>query len=170
MDKSELASTVTATARLSGQFKLRSGQVSDTYFDKYRFESNPKLLSAIADLMVPLIPPEGQILAGLELGGIPLATALSLKTGMPAAYVRKQRKTYGTCKIAEGADLEGKNIVIVEDIITTGGALIDAVSHLHQDGAIVTTVLCAILRSTEPPKELSDLGLSVAPVFKLTDL
>lgn len=166
----ELAREIVAVAQLSGSFELRSGLVSDTYFDKYRFESDPGLLGKIADAMVPLIPRDTQVLAGLELGGVPVATALSLTSGLPQIFVRKARKPYGTRRLAEGPDFAGKRVTIIEDIITTGGAVIDAVNELRADGALVTEVVCVILRQEETPKGLSALGLNVTPLFRLSDL
>lgn len=83
MQKSELARKIVEIAQLRGSFELRSGQISDTYFDKYRFEADPALLAEIARQMAPLIPENPQVLAGLELGGVPVATAISLETGLP---------------------------------------------------------------------------------------
>ncbi len=102
MEKYELARQMDAASRIHGQFRLRSGTVSGEYFDKYRFESEPELLAAIADGLAELIPPGIDALAGLELGGVPIATALSLRTGLPVVFVRKQPKSYGTCRLAEG--------------------------------------------------------------------
>jgi orotate phosphoribosyltransferase len=101
--KNELAKKIFTASHLIGAFTLRSGQVSNEYFDKYLFESDPALLSAIADAMAALIPAGTQVLAGLEMGGIPIAVALSLRSGVPAAFVRKQAKQYGTRKLTEGA-------------------------------------------------------------------
>lgn len=165
-----LAEEIVATSQLSGSFELRSGQISDTYFDKYRFESIPGLLATIADAMVPLVPSNTQILAGLELGGVPVATALSLATGLPQIFVRKERKPYGTKRLAEGMEFAGQQVTIIEDIITTGGAVIDAVNELRADGAEVTEVVCVILRQEETPKSLADLGLNVTPLFRLSEL
>ena len=94
---------------------------ADRYFDKYRFESDPSLLAEIAEEMVPLVPPETQGLAGLELGGIPLATVLSAATGLPAFFVRKEAKKYGTERLCEGGNIGGKRLLIIEDVVTTGG-------------------------------------------------
>src|SRR4029079_14414609 len=102
MSLDELAQRVNSIARLTGTFTLRSGQVSTEYFDKYRFEADPVLLADIAAALVPLLPHETEVLAGLELGGVPIATALSLHTGLPAAFVRKEAKSYGTAQLAEG--------------------------------------------------------------------
>lgn len=166
----KLAREIVNIAQLKGSFELRSGQISDTYFDKYRFESNPALLAHIADQMVPLVPEGTEILAGLELGGVPIATALSLATGLPQIFVRKARKPYGTRRLAEGIDFAGARVTIVEDIITTGGAVIDAVKELRADGAEVSEVVCVILRQEETPEGLVDLGLNVTPLFRLSDL
>jgi len=119
-----LANEIYKTAHLTGSFKLRSGKVSNDYFDKYLFESNPILLKEIAEHLSRLIPEGTEVLAGLEMGGIPIATALSLKTGIPVAFVRKKAKEYGTCKLAEGIEIQGKNVCIIEDVATTGGQIL----------------------------------------------
>src|SRR5215218_2250101 len=114
-DLADLARRVGQACRLTGTFTLRSGQVSTTYFDKYLFEADPVLLAAVARAATALVPPETEVLAGLELGGVPVATALSLATGLPVAFVRKEAKRYGTAKLAEGAPIEGRKVLIVED-------------------------------------------------------
>lgn len=129
-----LAARIKQCAKLRGQFKLRSGKISDTYFDKYQFESDPALLLAVAQAMVPLIPRGTEVLAGLEMGGIPVVTMLSQVTGLPAAFIRKQPKEYGTCRYSEGASLVGKQFVLVEDVVSSGGAILDAVAMLKTDG------------------------------------
>lgn len=107
MNKSKIAKEVYKQAHLTGRFTLRSGQSSDEYFDKYLFESEPYLLRDIAKMMKELIPENTEILAGLEMGGIPVVTALSIESGIKAAFVRKDAKEYGTCKLAEGANVNG---------------------------------------------------------------
>jgi orotate phosphoribosyltransferase len=121
MSLDQLAQRVNSIARLTGTFTLRSGQVATEYSHKYRFEADPVLLADIAAALVPLLPPDTEVLAGLELGGVPIATALSLQTGIPAAFVRKEAKTYGTAQLAEGAAIDGKRVTVIEDVITTGG-------------------------------------------------
>ncbi len=170
MRKMKLAREIVEIAQLRGSFELRSGQVSDTYFDKYRFESDPLLLARIAEQMAGLVPAGTEILAGLELGGVPVATALSLQTGLPQIFVRKARKAYGTKRLAEGPEFTGKRVTIVEDIITTGGTVIDAVKEIRADGADVTEVVCVILRQEEIPNGIKTLGLNVTPLFRLSDL
>ena len=143
----QLARDIDARCRLHGSFVLRSGQIADEYFDKYLFEADPLLLRRVAEQMTGLIPPDAQVLGGLELGGVPIAAILSQLTGLPALFVRKQAKEYGTRKLAEGDDPAGQHVVLVEDVITTGGAVIAAASALRHLGATVTTVICAIDRS-----------------------
>lgn len=170
MDKPDLAEAITAIARLTGEFKLRSGQTSDVYFDKYRFEAEPGLLRAVAQHMAPLVPKDTQVLAGLELGGVPIATALSLETGLPVCFVRKRRKDYGTCQIAEGADITGKTVCVVEDVITTGGQVLSSVADLRADGASVASVVCAILRAESVPTHFHDASLELRPLFTREEL
>ncbi|WP_342661915.1 orotate phosphoribosyltransferase [Demetria terragena] len=165
-----LAAEINTACRLQGEFTLRSGQVSDTYFDKYLFEADPALLDRVVAQMVDLLPVETEVLGGLELGGIPIVTILSAKTGLPAIFVRKAAKAYGTAKLAEGPDFSGKRVTIVEDVITSGGAVRDAVKALRPRGAIVDTVVCAIDRSLEPGEALRDLEMDVRSVLTQSDL
>lgn len=170
MERTKLAKEIYHVSHLEGTFKLRSGQISNEYFDKYLFESNPKLLKEIAIQMASLIPKETEILAGLEMGGIPIATALSLKTGLPLIMVRKKAKEYGTCKIAEGIDLKGKKICIIEDVVTTGGQIILSAKDLRDFGARINYVLCVIMRDEESKLNLKKEGLELIPLFKMEEL
>ena len=167
MKKQETAKKIYQVSHITGDFKLRSGQVSNEYFDKYLFESEPDLLVEIAKVMKPQIPPKTEVLAGLEMGGIPVVTALSIESGIKAAFVRKNAKEYGTCKLAEGAEIKGKNVCVVEDVVTTGGQIIESVRELRQRGAIVDTVLCVILRDEKAVGLLADDGLTVIPAFTM---
>jgi orotate phosphoribosyltransferase len=151
--------------RLGGNFVLRSGQLADEYFDKYLFESDPHLLRRVVARMVSLIPPGTEMLGGLELGGVPLATMLSSTTGIPALFIRKKAKEYGTCRLAEGDDPTGHVVVLVEDVITTGGAVREAAEALQALGAIVTHVVCAIDRSIPGSEPLLQKGMTVNSVL-----
>lgn len=170
MTKSELAKKIYEISHLTGNFKLRSGQTSHEYFDKYRFESQPQVLAEIAEQMAPLIPPGTQILAGLEMGGIPVATALSLKTGIPCAFVRKKAKDYGTCQFAEGIDIKNKNVCIIEDVITTGGQVILSTQDLRSLGAKIDTVLCVIHRGSGREEQLTNIGLEMKALMTMAEL
>jgi orotate phosphoribosyltransferase len=170
MVDADLASDIDACCRLTGEFTLRSGQVSSEYFDKYLFEAQPALLRRVVDRMVDLVPEGTELLGGLELGGIPIVTVLSSRTDLPALFVRKQAKEYGTCKLAEGPDVTGRRVTLVEDVITTGGAVRDAARALRDLGAVVEVVLCAIDRSPEGTHPLDDVDLEVRAVLTKAEL
>ena len=165
-----LAADIDACCRLTGEFTLRSGQVASEYFDKYLFESDPQLLARVARQMVDLVPQGTELLGGLELGGVPLATVVSTLTGRPALFVRKKAKEYGTCKLAEGPDVAGRRVTLIEDVLTTGGAARDATRALRDAGAIVEVVLCAIDRSPVGQNPLADVGLEVRAVLTKAQL
>jgi orotate phosphoribosyltransferase len=169
MHKKELAQKIYEVAHLTGEFKLRSGQTSHEYFDKYRFEARPDLLGEIALHMRPLIPPGTQALAALEMGGIPIATALSLLTGLPCVFVRKEAKEYGTCKFAEGLEIQGLRLCVIEDVVTTGGQVILSTSDLRSMGAQVADVLCVIDRGGGEEK-LKEIGLKLQALFNMSEL
>ncbi|MFM8268014.1 MAG: orotate phosphoribosyltransferase [Ilumatobacteraceae bacterium] len=156
-----LADRINAVSRLTGTFTLRSGQTATEYFDKYRFEALPDLLGEIADALVPLVPAGTEVLAGLEMGGIPIATALSMRTGLPVAFIRKQAKAYGTARLAEGADVDGRQVTVVEDVITTGGQVVISSRDLRALGARVEHVVCVIDRSTDGGAALEADGLAM---------
>jgi orotate phosphoribosyltransferase len=164
-DLTRLARDVDARCRLRGTFTLRSGQISDEYFDKYLFESDPGLLRRLTGQMTAKVPAGTCLLGGLELGGVPLATMLSQATGIPALFVRKQAKGYGTRRLAEGGDPAGRTVLLVEDVITTGGAVVSAANALRDLGATVTTVLCAIDRSQPGASTLAAAGIAVRSVL-----
>ncbi len=165
-----LAKKIFQACNLKGRFRLRSGKTSDEYFDKYLFESRPELLEAVAESLARLIPAGTEVLAGLEMGGIPVAAALSLKTRLPVIFVRKKAKEYGTCKLAEGIGFKGKRVAVVEDVVTTGGAILDGVAALREQGAIIEHVLCVIDRESGGPEKLSEAGLKLAPLFTASEL
>lgn len=171
LSRNELAKKIYDIAHLTGEFKLRSGKISNEYFDKYRFESQPELLANIAAQMAELVPKGIDALAGLEMGGIPVSTALSLKTNVPSIFVRKEAKEYGTCRVAEGFEsLAQKKLCIVEDVVTTGGQILLSVEDLRKEGAIVDTVLCVICREEAAFAKLKEKGLTLKPLFKMEEL
>lgn len=171
MDRETLARAIFDASHLTGTFTLRSGATSTEYFDKYAFESDPGLLFAIARALEPFVPPDTDALAGLELGGVPIATMLSQVTGLPARFVRKEAKTYGTCRLAEGGAVEGLQLVVVEDVVTSGGAVVDGLRELRARGAEVEHVLCVIDREAGAAKSLAeDHGVTLHALFTMTEL
>jgi orotate phosphoribosyltransferase len=110
------------------------------------------------------------LLAGLELGGVPLATMLSQATGLPTLFVRKQAKTYGTCRLAEGGEIAGRRLCIVEDVVTSGGAILDAARELRAAGAHLGPVICVIDRESGGADKLAADGLTLQALFTMTEL
>ena len=170
MTRSELGRIIYEISNIKGEFLLRSGQVSTEYFDKYLFEAQPDILREIADQMSALLPEKYDQLAGLEMGGIPMATALSLQLEKPVVFVRKEAKEYGTCKLAEGGEIEDSRLVIIEDVVTSGGAVLDAVTELRPRGAIVETVVCVIDREGTGRENIENIGLIFKPLFTKSEL
>ena len=162
-----LARDIHDVARLAGRFELHSGAVSDTYFDKYRFESDPVLLRRIGEAMAPLIPAETEILGGLEMGGIPVVTILSQITGLPAAFLRK---AYGTRKYAEGPELAGRRVTLVEDVVSSGKAILNTLSDLRADDVDVLCAVCVSDRQSGGREALAERNLELRPLLTMDDL
>ena len=169
MSDAQLAEQVFGVARLEGEFLLRSGATATTYFDKYQFEARPDLLARIADQLAELVPADTEVLAGLELGGVPVATALSLRTGIPAAFVRKKAKAFGTRRLADGSDVAGRHVVVVEDVVTSGGQVLLSTRELRDRGAEVSTVVCVIDRGEGGTEALREAGLELRSLFTAED-
>ncbi len=170
MNKTELGKEILAKSYLRGRFLLRSGDYSDEYFDKYRFESEPYLLRSIAEHLSGLLPTDFDLFAGLEMGGIPLATALSLHTNKPVVFVRKTAKSYGTCKIAEGLDLEGRRVVLIEDVVTSGGQIILSANDLINEGAKIVCAICVIDRGAGGKERLAENSIALYSLFTMNEL
>ena len=168
--RADLARRISRASLLRGEFVLRSGATSDTYFDKYLFESDPALVSDVVDALVPLVPDGVDAVAGLETGGIPLAVLLSQRTGLPTRFVRKEAKAYGTRRLAEGGPIDGRRLLIVEDVVTSGGQVIASSRELRERGATVTHALCVIDRHAGGAEALAAEGIRLAPLFTMHDL
>jgi orotate phosphoribosyltransferase len=164
----EIACAIRDVARIQGTFTLRSGAVSDTYFDKYRFEADPALLKRIGETLLPLIPQEATVLAGLEMGGIPIVTMLGQLSGLPTAFLRKEAKTYGTCRYAEGAELKGERVLLIEDVVSSGGAIIDTLNLLRGDGIEPIGALCVIDRETGGVENLANVGFDLKALLTMS--
>lgn len=166
----DLAARVVKRALLRGTFTLRSGAVSNVYFDKYRFESDPLLLAEITRSMAARLPPGADMLAGLEMGGIPVATMLGQQTGLPVVFVRKKAKDYGTCQLAEGGEISGKKLIVVEDVVTSGGQILLSVAELRALGAVISDVVCVIDRESGGAENLAREGLRLHALFTMSEL
>ena len=170
MNRPELTKRIHDACYLAGQFALRSGKTSSFYWDKYRFESDPVLLDSIGSKMLDLLPVKYDRLAGLELGGVPIATVLSVKTGKPCLFVRKEAKTYGTCNLVEGGFEEGERVVAVEDVVTTAGQLRESILEMRNLGLVVDHAICVIDREQGGETNLTEIGCSLRSLFRLSDL
>lgn len=170
MNRTSLAREIRRCSLLTGDFLLRSGRRSNVYWDKYRFESDPKLLAAIAEELARLLPERFDTLAGLELGGIPLATALSLQTGKPGRYVRKAAKSYGTANLVEGGFRPGEVAVVVEDVVTSGGQVVTSVQQLRELGLVVDQAICVIDREQGGTEALAAIGCALRSAFTMAEI
>jgi orotate phosphoribosyltransferase len=170
VSRASLGGRINARARLTGEFRLRSGAVSNEYFDKYLFESDPPLIREIAEALVAFLPADVEMLAGLELGGVPLAVVASQISGLPAVFVRKTAKAYGTCRLAEGAEIAGRRIAVVEDVVTSGGQVIESCRELRDRDADIAVVLCVIDREAGGHENLAAAGLDLRSLFTMHEL
>lgn len=170
MTRQELAKAIYDAAYITGEFKLRSGITSNEYFDKYQFESIPSILNQIGKHFLNILPEGFDILAGLEMGGIPIATSISLLTDKIQILVRKTAKDYGTCKFAEGPNISGKKLLIVEDVVTSGGQIIKSIAELREAGAIITQAICVIDREQGGKEALLNYGIELIPLFTMSEL
>jgi orotate phosphoribosyltransferase len=170
MTRDELAHAIHTASLLEGEFRLRPGRTANHYFDKYRFESDPTLLREIAAALALQVPPSVDALAGLELGGVPIATMLSQQTGLPCFFVRKQAKEYGTCQLAEGGDIAGLSLLIVEDVVTSGGQVALSAADLRERGAVVAQALCVIDREEGGAEKLAGQGIELLSLYRASEL
>ncbi len=165
---SDFAERVRAVAYLEGDFVLRSGRRSSFYLDKYRFETQPALLREIGDLLaarIAEIEPTAQRIAGPELGAVALAAAASMASNLPFLIVRREAKEYGTSNRLEGICEEGERVVVVEDVVTSGGAALAAVRALRQAGLTCETVICVVDRGEGGTEAMADLGVRLESIL-----
>ncbi|MCL2040061.1 MAG: orotate phosphoribosyltransferase [Bacteroidetes bacterium] len=177
MTKQELAKEIYNASYIEGEFKLRSGIVSNQYFDKYQFESDPILLKEITKYFASMLNKNHNeknigydFLAGLEVGGIPIATALGINMNIPMVFVRKNAKEYGTAKLVEGPDIKNKKLLIVEDVVTSGGQIIKSVQYLRNEGALITHAICVIDREQGGKEALKEIDIELLPLFTMDEL
>jgi orotate phosphoribosyltransferase len=170
VSQSDLARQVRDTCRLTGEFQLRSGRTATEYFDKYQFEADPVLLDALAEQLAVLVPEGTEVLAGLEMGGIAVVTALGRHARLPCAFVRKQAKEYGTRRLAEGAEVAGRRVLVVEDVVTSGGQIAISTLELRRLGAHVDHALCVIDRQEGGAQALAADGITLRALLTRADL
>ena len=157
-------------ALLRGEFTLRSGRKSNYYLDKYLFETQPEILRALGDLFAAKVGPGVDRIAGAELGAVALAAATAMAVGKPFVIIRNQKKDYGTSKLVEGTLKAGENVLIVEDVLTTGGQVIEAAKTLRDAGAKVVGIVAVIDRLEGARENIEAAGYVFESLFTTRDL
>ena len=170
MDKKELVELLKDCEAIKfGRFVLTSGAISDYYIDIKKASTNPHILKKIAEAMAEYTKGY-DVIAGMELGAVPLAVALSLETGIPYVIVRKEKREHGTGKQIEGLDVKGKKVIIVEDVTTSGGSVIKTVQILRQNKAIVDEVIAVVDRESGTEEKLQQIDVSFIPLLSVSDI
>ncbi len=168
-----LAARLKEHAYLEGDFVLRSGKRSNYYLDKYRFETRPELLRPLGERIAAVVQEhasDATRLAGPELGAVALAASASLASGLPFLIVRKAAKEYGTTKRIEGVFEPGECVCVVEDVVTSGGALLESVEALREAGLVVHTAVCVVDRGEGGADALARHAVRLRPLFRAVDL
>jgi orotate phosphoribosyltransferase len=169
----ELGTALRDAAYLEGDFILRSGRRSRYYLDKYRFETRPDLLGPLGSAIAASVrehEPEARRLAGPELGAVVLAASASLAGGLPFLIVRSRAKEYGTANRLEGVYEEGELVCLVEDVVTSGGAAVEAVEALREAGLRVSNAVCVVDREEGGADTLARHGVRLRPLFRASEL
>jgi orotate phosphoribosyltransferase len=173
VNREQLAAALLDRAYLEGDFVLRSGRRSRYYLDKYRFETDPALLAGLGRELAELVRSDGgdpELLAGPELGAVPLAAVTSVETGLPFVIVRKEAKGYGTGNRLEGVFSAGQRVCVVEDVVTSGGALLSAVDALREAGLHVSAAICVVDREEGGAEAIAAAGLPFHPLYTTSRL
>jgi len=170
MTKEQLAGRIAEVALLRGEFTLRSGRKSNYYLDKYRFETQPDVLNALGGLFAKHVGPRVDRIAGAELGAVPLAAATSMASGKPCVFIRNQKKDYGTAKQVEGVLNAGETVLIVEDVLTTGGQVLEAAKVLQELGAKIDKIVAVIDRMEGARENIERAGFVFESLFTTADL
>jgi len=170
MTRDEIAKRIAEVALLHGQFTLRSGKTSHYYLDKYLFSTQPDILAELGRLFAERIPERVNRLAGAELGGIPLVAAASMVSGLPSVLIRNQKKDYGTAKQLEGKLEAGDQVMLVEDVCTTGGQILEAAKVIEAVGAKVVKIVGTIDREEGARENIEAAGYPFEALFTKTDL
>lgn len=173
MTRAELGALLVDRALLEGDFVLRSGRRSTWYLDKYRFETEPEILRALGERLAEVAAehePEAIRLAAPALGAVALAASAAMASGLPFIIVRGETKEYGTANRIEGPFREGELVCLLEDVVTSGGALGEAVSVLRDEGLVVRNAVCVVDREEGGSDALARLGVRLRPLFRASEL
>jgi orotate phosphoribosyltransferase len=170
MTRDQLGRRIAQVSLLRGQFTLRSGRQSDYYLDKYRFETQPDILAELGRLLAQRVSGSVDRIAGAELGAVALAAAAAMTAGKPFVIVRNQKKDYGTAKLVEGILNPGERVLIVEDVLTTGGQVLEAARSLQEAGAKIERIVAIIDRQEGAKQNIEQAGLEFEALFSSEEL
>lgn len=170
MTRDQLAKRIADVSLLRGEFTLRSGRKSNYYLDKYRFETQPDVLIELGKLFASKVGTHVNRIAGAELGAVPLAAATAMACGKPFVIVRNQKKDYGTSKLVEGILEKGETVMIVEDVLTTGGQVLEAAKTLQDAGAKIDRIVAVIDRMEGARENIEKAGYVFEALFTTKDL
>lgn len=170
MTREELIKRIKETAYLEGDFTLRSGKKSKYYLDKYLFETCPDILSALGAEFARYVTEDVTLIAGAELGGVALAAATAMETGRKWIIVRNSKKGYGTGKLIEGVLKKGDVVLLVEDIATTGGQVLEAAKVITEARAAVKKIICVIDRRQGAEENITRAGYKFESILTKDDL
>jgi orotate phosphoribosyltransferase len=152
-----------------GRFVLTSGAISDYYIDIKKASTDPKILKSIAELMSEYVKGY-DMLAGMELGAVPLVVALSLETGIPYVIIRREKRDHGTGKQIEGGEVKGKSVLVVEDVTTSGGSVVKTIQVLRENNAEVDRVLVVVDRESGARELLQKLEVEFIPLVSVSEI
>jgi orotate phosphoribosyltransferase len=170
MTQSELAMRIAEVSLLRGEFTLRSGRKSNYYLDKYLFETQPDILVELGQMFAERVNENVDRIAGAELGAVALAAATAIACGKPFVIIRNQKKDYGTSKLLEGTLKPGERVLIVEDVLTTGGQVLEAAKTLEQGGAKIDRIVAVIDRMEGARQNIESAGYVFESLFTTKDL
>ncbi len=170
MNRTDLARRIRGAAYLEGDFTLRSGRKSKYYLDKYLFETQPDILRAVGEMLAEHVRATTTLIAGAELGGVSLAAAASIASGIPFVIIRNAKKDYGTGKPYEGKLIAADSVLVVEDIATTGGQVIEAARFIRGIGATVEQIVAVIDRQERARENIAAAGFAFGALFTTKDL
>jgi len=170
LNKTSLATQIRNVALLEGDFTLRSGRKSKYYLDKYLFETQPDILRALGEMFAKYVESSTTLIAGAELGGIALAAAASMASGKPFVIIRNAKKDYGTGKPYEGKISDSDSVLLVEDIATTGGQVLEAAKFIKSVGARVERIVAVIDRQEGARENIESAGIKFESLFTKADL